>query len=788
MIVLRHALRALRRSPGYAASAGLSLALAVALNTSIFSFVEAVLLRPAPYAEPGRLYGFQDYRRSPQRELVSPGEYAAVAAMARGFSGLAAYRAGLAERLALHADDAPSLNGFEVSANLFQVLGVKPVLGRGLEETEPGSRSVMISYAMWQRRFGGRRDAVGSTQRIGRQPYVVVGVMPAGFWFPSEGSAFWVPLEPGVGGAADYTLSMVGRLRAGVSEAQMRAEARVLVARLNSERADPELRRGASLEAFDMVRRPSDASFFYLLQGVVLCVVLITCANVSKLTLVRALSRRHETAIRAALGASRTQLVLPLLVEGGTMAVAATVLGTVVAMAVLRVIVATSPLGALDNLQLGVLNVRGVVFGVASALVLVLLCNMAPLFHVARVSVAAVLKDGAPRAGGRAAGQRGGNLVAGAQMAVSLILLVNLVALVSGISRLLLWRPQVNVRNLYVVPLRVPGAGPVTNTDSADASAVRLVDALRAVPGVLAIATSERLGVGAVTVDGAVGLQAECVCLAVTPDYLRTAGVRIVHGRDFAAGDAAGANPVIVDELLAHRLWGTANPLGRRVRLGSSPAAPSGEVVGVAAHVELSPPPMEGDVVVPGGLYVAREVSGPGASVLVRGTPGAILLPALRRALDGAGEGQLAFQLRTVESALATYLDPLRWYVAVLVALTGLALCLAAIGLYGVVAYGASQRLGELAVRAALGARPADLLVLVSRGALGVVVTGAVVGLLGGTAANRVLAAAVPGVASAGLPVFAVATGFFTFVIAAATLIPAARASRVSPASVLKSA
>jgi len=265
-------------------------------------------------------------------------------------------------------------------------------------------------------------------------------------------------------------------------------------------------------------------------------------------------------------------------------------------------------------------------------------------------------------------------------------------------------------------------------------------------------------------------------------------GVRIVRGRDFAGGDAAGADPVIVDEVLALRLWGTADPLGRRVRLGNSPAAPSGEVVGVAARVELAPPPMEGGAVPPGALYVARDVGGPGASVLVRGTPGVTLLPALRRALEGARHGELAFHLRTVESALAAYLNPLRWYVAVLMTLTGLALCLAAIGLYGVVAYGASQRSEELAVRAALGARPADLLVLISRGALRVTATGAVLGLLGGAAANRVLAAAVPGVASVRLPVFALAVGLFTLLIAGATLIPAVRASRVSPASVLNSA
>ena len=504
--------------------------------------------------------------------------------------------------------------------------------------------------------------------------------------------------------------------------------------------------------------------------------------------LVRTLARRRDTAIRAALGASRWNLMKPLMEESLLIVAAATVLGLVASSGALRLLVASLPpssSGLQDLLALG-LNVRVFVFATLVAALGMVACTLTPALQITRPDLSDVLKDGSQNAStGEKTGWMRGALVVG-QIAVSLVLLVSTGLLVGQVRRESAWRPGFAWDELAQMPLRY-------RTDGNPATALpRLLERVQAVPGAIGAAAEARLTPLGGRVSGAVdsGSEASCRCVAVSQGYLRTMRIPLVRGRDFVSSDARDSRVAVVDERLAARLWPGEDPLGRQLRLGSSASLPEGSVtvVGVARATDFEPPRAEEFGPVPGGLFVLSDFDRiRGATLFVRSGDGGVDLEALRHAASEVDPEQPVHQLRPSAQVLDAALAPLRWYTAVFGTLAVLGLTLATIGLYGLMSYAVAQRRREIGIRLALGAGRGHVVRLVARTALWFVALGTLLGAIGGAAIAKVLGALLFGSAAVPPLVFVAVAVLLATVVVCAGVLPALRAARTDPAVVLQS-
>ncbi|HYR10338.1 MAG TPA: ADOP family duplicated permease [Longimicrobium sp.] len=782
---LRHALRTLRRSPGFTLAALLSLVIGIGLNATVFGITEAALLRPLPYTKPQTLYGIQHPNRVASIEFVSFPEYTSFRDQARSFEDVAAFRAGVAASRALHAESqSERVQGFAVSTNLFRVLKVQPVLGRtflAADEQGGAQPPTVIGYGMWQRSFGGRRDVLGQTLRIDGQPHVIVGVMPEAFWFPFPESSFWTPLVPaataGPAGSAEHSLSMVARLREGSSATSAAAEVSLLMGRLNAGRNAPDLYRRPVFVSLEDARRASDAPYFYLLQGVVACVLLIACVNVSNLLLIRALTRRRESAIRVALGASPWNVVRPVLGESVVLVVAATVLGSAIAHLAVRMIAAAISFTPLRDVLGSGINIRIAGFCVAIILATLALCTFPSLAEAYRTNVSGVLKEGGQSVGAAGPGQVLRSVFIVAQIALSLSLLFVAGLLIQENSHLSEWKPGFDTRGLFRMearPLDREGGGSLAG---------RLISRTQAVPGVELAAAAARHAEPTISTGRE---EVECSCQLVTRDYLQTMGIPLVRGRHFTDADF-GAGAVIIDAELARTLSLEGDPIGHQVKLGPARSKrPWATIVGVAHHVEMTRPSATYGASPPGMYILSRLDSAASMTLLVRSRPGVPLALPLRSAILEVDRDQPVYTLQTMESVLAKALGPLRWYAILLSAFAILALALAAVGLYGVIAYLVGQRTHEIGVRIALGAPAPHVFWMVMRGATRLILIGTGVGVLGGVAGGRLVASMVPDMKAPSPGMMVGVVLILAAVALAASIFPTLKALRIPPTEALR--
>lgn len=789
---IRIVLRSLLQSPIYALSTVISLGLSIALNTTMFGVVEAVLLRPLPYRQPELLHGIQDPRGGSESTFLSYPEYLEIRDQNRSFEEIAAYRAGFAGRRALRMDsNSGQVHGFAVSGNLFQVLGVSAILGRTLlpeDEQLTVERPMVLSHRIWQRSFGGRADVLDTPVRMDGRTYRVVGVMPQGFWFPFEESQFWVPLNAPPLGAApeDYSLSLVGRLRPGITLEESAAETRVLIERLNERRTEPNLYRPAYLVSLDVARRPSDATFFYVFLGVTLCILLVSCANISALALTRAIGRARDTAIQVAIGASTRHLLGPLLTESIILVAAATVIGTFLSWAGLQLLVAALPLTPLHSLVTG-LNVRILLFALGLGGMTVLLCTFAPMVQTGRTDASLVLKEQSATSAGPSGYRLRGALVV-AQIALSITLLTSTGLLVRGLVEVSAWNPGFDSRNLFTMMLD-PSGKEEAGARSDPQVLKRLQERLSVHPQVERLAFSSPLKDGWVTTDD--GARAQCKCLLVTPGYMQTMRIDLKRGRYFSEVDVQEGGAVIVDERLTEKLWEGKDPVGALVRLGNDEAAgPLVPVVGVVEHVDFSRPSLDGsNEQLPSPLYFVGHPGPPSPITLaVRTSPDAQVLPSLRRAMLEVDPDLPVYELQPATAALDAYVNPLRWYVGLFATFALLAFLLAMIGLYSVVSYGVHQRRRELGIRIALGAQPRDLVPMVLSGAARLVLVGTVIGLVGSIFGGKVAASLLAGIRATDLLILTSIVGVLFATAIVACLPPIFRALAADPMKAIRSA
>jgi len=792
---IRFAFRILRKSPGFTAVATIALALGIGANTAIFSVIHAVLLRPLPYTDPAAIVEINEAMRG-SLQSVSPPNFLDWKSQNRTLSGIAAYQdstmtlggGSVAQRL-----DA----GF-VGADLFGVLGVSPFMGRGFlasEERQGGALVVVLGYGIWQRRFGADPQMVGRSLKFEGKDYQVIGVMPRSFTFPGE-IDLWFPLvltdrdtNPGQRGA--HYLNVVARLKPGVSVEQAYADLsaieRSIATQFSTVQGYGVWVRPLLDAMVGDVRRP-----LLMLLGAVGFVLLIACVNVSNLLLARAAGRRVEIAVRCALGAGRWRIVRQLLAESVMLSLAGGLLGVLLAGWGVRALSSVLPQ---DLPRSSSIDVNGLVllFSVLVSVSTGLLFGVAPAAYASTPDLSAFLKDA--RRDGRSASGHGTfrSVLIAAEVALALVLLAGAGLAIRSFERLNRIDPGFDPNHVLSLSLSLPEAR-YPDVASVARFYKTYVEALAAQPGVIAAGAVMRpplsqggLG-GTFSIIGRdAGDDQRMQVRPATPGYFETLRIPVRRGRYFSAIDGElGAHVAIVSDEAARRFWPGEDPIGKRIRIHVSIGVREREreIVGVVGDVkirtlEAAAAPV---VYVPHAQYVADEMT-----VVVR-TAGEPLasVPLVTAQLAQIDREVALTNVRPAERMVSASVAQPRFRMLMLGLFALIALGLAAVGLYGVMAYSVGERRGELGLRIALGADSGDVLRLVLRQGLMPVGIGIAVGLLGAGALTRIMSTLFFDVSPFDPITFTAVPVLLAVVAAIACYIPARRATRVDPLAALR--
>ena len=825
----RYAFRWLARNPGFAAVAILTLGLGIGTVTTIFSIVDAAVLRPLPYQDPDALMTVA----ITHREATTPAEtfpwsspkFESLRRHARVFESVAAY-----SRIDMNLTgvaEPERLVGEIVSAGYFSTLGVGASLGRTFAADEDGAAGahpvVVLSDALWRRRFGSDRGIVGRTIQVNRVPMTVVGVAPERFAGLAGDAEIWVPmamagsfLYPGIlTENGNHWHEVVARRRPGVSAAEAAAEVRVVGERIaleNPMEASPAIWGASAAPLNDSRVDPALRRSVLVLFGAVTFVLLIACANVAALMLARASARGREVAIRVAIGAGRRRIVRQLLTEsvvlslfGGVAGVLLSLWGVETLSRLERISGVGDP-SFLFRFNLVGLDGRVLVFALGVSIATGLLFGLAPALHASRSDLAAALKEGGAGAltaeGGSRLSIRG--LLVPLQVALALVLLVGAGLLTRSLARLTGFQGGFEPRG--VLTLRFDPSG-VTDDDRVRAGVFRqqLIERLNAVPGVSSAAigrtaplssrnmiavvsqVDDRRFVSEGRMPGS-GTSVQIGLHDVTPDYFRTLGIPIRKGRGFTSEDR-GDSPkvVVVNETAARRLWPGQDPIGRKIAATSFYFSDNAvaEVVGVAADVTYGRPgtPQALDL-----YYPSFQAGLPWGTIFVKtaGDPAAIS-PAVRREIKSLAPNLPVFDVFTLQTKVARTFGRERFAATLLALLAGIALFLASVGIYGLIAETVAARTREIGVRMALGAAPGDIVRRVVQRGLALAAVGLAAGVLAALALSRLLSSLLFGVGAADPATYGAVSAVLLLVSAAACWIPARRATRIDPTVALRS-
>jgi predicted permease len=797
---LAYGLRRLRQAPGFSLIAIATLALGIGANGAIFSVVNAVLLRPLPFGDPSHLVRVSQVWEG-RPVVYSPQNFLDVQAAARSFASFAAYDSGW-WHLTGHGRPV-RLEGAAVSASFFDLLQVRPLHGRAFApgENEPGHGKVtVIGYALWRDRFGGDPGVIGQTVQLDREPYIVIGVAPAGFSFP-EGVEVWTPMEYDArfrtNSRGAWYLTVIGRLRSGVGVAQAKAEVATIADRLARQYPDADEKVGGTVEPLqDALVRDSRGALLVLL-GAVGLVLLIACVNVANLLLSRVAARETELAVRTALGAGRGRLLRQLLTESMVLALLGGAAGIVVATFSLDALLALQPQGVPRLAEVRV-DRAVVAFAALLSVLTGIVFGAFPALQMARRATARSLHEGSRGIlGGRGHRLRGG-LVIG-QMALAMVLLAGAGLLLRSFVRLRHVPPGFRTDSALTFRISLPESAYKENPPRV-AFYRELLAQLSALPGVRSAGAVMGLPLSGARfnlsfeVKGRPAVppaqQPTLDVRVATPDYFRTMGIPVLRGRGLTAADDAQSPPVVViSQSAARRHFASEDPLGRFIVLGwgSGPgtARAGGEIVGIVGDVkerglaeEVSPeiylayaqrPVQSMDVVLRSS--VSPRALLPGAEAVVRGLDPEI--PVARPA--------------TLEEVLARSISEPRFYMVLLGAFAGMAVLLAALGIFGVMSYAVVQRSREIGIRVALGAHPRDVLRMVLSHAFALSVIGVAAGLAGALALSRAIGSLLFDLSPTDPATLAAVALLLTAVALLASWLPARRATRVDPLIALRS-
>ncbi|HEX4640427.1 MAG TPA: ABC transporter permease [Chthoniobacterales bacterium] len=801
---LRFAFRQLRKSPGFTVIAVLTLALGIGANSAIFSVVDTVLLQALPFQNPGQLVMlWGNSSTAPNdRQTDSFPDFADYKDQSRSFAALAAFTS--AGTVLNGVGDAQELSGVATTSELFDVLGVPPMLGRGFtaEEGKIGAPPVVLfTYELWQRAFASNRNIVGQQVNLVGKSYTVLGIMPPGWNFPvsAEKTDFIMPLEPlvptEVPRRGSHFLKLVGRLQPDVPLKQAEAELKSIAARLQKQYPETNTDRSARLVPLlqDVVGSVRPA--LLVLLGAVALVLLIACANVANLLLARAASRSRELGIRTALGASRALIVRQLLVESLVLALLGGAGGLVLAWWAVDVL---SVIGPRDVPRLANIHINTGVcfFTFGLAIVSTLVFGLIPALQSSRSNLNESLQQGSKGSTGGLHGTRVRAFLVVSQVSLSLLLLAGAGLLIKSFFNLRASNPGFDPSGVLVLDQIMPRLK-YPEPDQQRRFYDQLLPKLAAIPGVEIVGGANPLPFSdndsassfyiAEQPPIAPGNRPDASHLAVAPGYFSSMKIPLRNGRDFDARDTEkSGNVALINEAFARRFFPGVNPIGQHVVLdrgdqGDFPMEVIG-VVGDTKHEEL------GEIPRPEMYQPFAQAPNRRLWITLRRATANLsgMQTSVRRAVAEIDPDVYVAQLKPLTSMLSKHLAQPRFNMMLLGVFAGVAMILAAIGIYGVIAYSVAQRTREIGIRIALGAQRGEMLAMILRQSLTVVAVGLAIGLLAAFAGTRLLASLLYGVSAN--DIFTYATVVLLLGVAAllASYIPARRAMRVDPMVALR--
>ena len=801
---LKFGLRTLAKNPGFTAVALLTLALGIGANTAIFSVVNGVLLRPLPYAEPGRLMLVYERSREFSQMSVSYPNFLDWRRENHSFTDMAAYRG---DDFNFTGSGQPEhLGGEFVSASLLPVLGVNPLLGRNFlpqEDQQGASGVVMLTYGLWKRRFGADPNILGNTMTLNARNYKVIGVLPSDFRFRRQ-AELYVPLAQYLSIELNSRenhpgLNVVGRLKPDVTMAAAQAEMTSIGRALAQQYPKANAGHGVTVVEMkdDMVGyiRPT----LLLLLGAVGCVLLIACANVANLLLARSTARSREFAIRAALGADRQRVVRQLLTESVLLALGASVFGLLLADWGTRLVLAAVPNSLPRSQEIG-LDPYVLLFTLAVSVLTGVLFGLAPAFHSSSVNPQESLKEGARGSGGGR--HRAEGVFVALEVGLAVVLLAGAGLMIQSIWRL--WRvdPGFNTRHLLTTQVAL------SPTVMASPAAIRLayqqlLDRVASIPGIQSASIASLIPLSDSDSEIAFwpgsGLQppqdqmSSAMFYIGTPDYLRVMGIPLREGRFFTDQDTLASAPVVViDDVMAKHLFPGQDAVGKQfslIELGPV------QIVGVVGHVKHWGLDSDDTAKIRDEIYfpfmqvpdkfMPEAVAG--LTLALRTAPDPLsVVSAVRAQVAGPTEDQPIFGVQTMEQIISDSLAERRFTLLLLIIFASTALVLAAVGIYGVMSYAVSRRTHELGVRLALGASRREILRLVVGEGMVLAAIGTVVGLTAALGLTRLMASLLYGVRPADPATLAAVSLLLAGIALLACYIPARRATKVDPMVALR--
>ena len=821
---VRHTLRQLRKSPGFTATAILMLALGIGATTAIFSIVEGVLLRSLPFPDPGRIVILGDvledsHCASCTHATVTAPDIRNYMRDTQSFAHLGGYQgagfelSGTGTPAAVHAT--------RMSGEVFATLGVTPLLGRAFtqQEDEQEQQVAVLSYGMWRSRFHGDTKILGNKMLLDRKPYTVIGVMPRNFEFPLDPghvnqSELWVPLslkpeEFTAGQAASWNFRMVGRLKPGLTAAQAQSDAE-RVAR-ETMRSYPPYMRSIRIHSVVTLLREDTVEearpLIRTLLSAVIVVLLIACANLAGLLLVRSIRRRREIAVRLALGARSATLLRQAIVESMVLSLAGGGIGLAMAATALRVGVSLLPETLPRVREIG-LDWPVMLFALGLALLTGLLCGLAPAFAAIRTSMNEALKEGG-RTGTPGSGHaRLRSALVVAEIAVALVLLTASGLLLRSFEKMravnLGFEPDHTLAAIYDLP-----EGQYRTQSTIDAFDEELLRSLRELPEVDAVGITQVLpamgnywGI-AFTIEGYVPPKGAGLNMAamspVRGDPFEALGIRLLRGRAFTDSDKAGSQLVaIVNRKMAERYWRGQDPIGKRLRRGMpETATPWMTVVGEVDDVKLGSPdeetlpqvyqPVTQTVSSEGVFATAGELSATDGWIVLRSRVAPEQMETMLRATLEKIDPQLPlYQMQTMEHAISDSEAPRRFNTVLISSFAIAAVLLSVLGIYAVIAFSVALRQQEIAVRMALGCQRSGVLLLILGSGIRLAAVGCILGLLGAAVASRLLRSFLFDVSPFDPGVLALSAVAMLLLALAASALPARRASSTDPMMALR--
>jgi putative ABC transport system permease protein len=799
----RYGIRMLLRAPGFTLAALLTLGLGVGANTAIFSIVNAVLLRPLPYADPDRLVVLGDLEPDGQPSNIGFATFRDYQDRNQTLESIAVIRSWVPTLVA--GGEAERLPAMRVSWNFFSMLGVRPQLGRDFQPSEDRPdrrRVVMLSDGLWRRRFGADRSIVGRTIRMNDVAFEVVGVMPPGleplisarFYTPAQ---IWAPVgydvsEPSACRSCQH-LKAIGRIREGVSLAQAIADLNGIRSQLRSQHAAEYSQGEMTVVPLARVIAGAVRTPLLVLLGAVGFVMLIACANVANLLLSRALNRFREIAVRAALGAGRGRLMRQLLTESLILALAGGVLGLTIASVSIRSVATIAPV-SIPRLEHVAIDGWVLLFAFSASIVTGLGFGLVPALRGSSLRLRESLASDARTSTG-AGSTRARQLLVVADLGLALVLLAGAGLMLRSVRGLMFADAGFNADGVLSAQFSLVGEA-YREDPAVFAFQNRVLEKVKALPGVEAAALTGQIPMGnnydtwGFHIEGLTRANPsedpDVQRYSVSPDYFRTMGVPLRRGRLLTDSDVTNGLPVMVVSEAAAKLWQGADPIGRRVRVpgSSSPWRTVVGIVGDARHASL-----DEDERRSAGFYLPQAQVTDSFLVLVvkaATVDPAQLTHAIRVILKELDPAVPVYDVARLDDLVAKSYADRRFVMQLLGAFSLLALLLAAVGLYGVVSYSVAQRTREVGLRVALGAQPADVLRLVLGTGLSTVAVGIGVGLCAAFALTRLLRSLLYGVqATDPTSIFAAATAL-AIVAVVAHWLPARRALRVDPAIALR--